>query len=79
MRESYNDGCEVEIPSLTKSKVEKDFPFITLTTEESRDDILSNILIYHSEHLKVSITKDKDMGNLSELRTSTTLVANNLP
>ena len=79
MSESYYEGREIEILSLTKSDEEKDFAFITLTTEEARNDILSNGLIYRSEKLKVSITKDKDVGNLSELRISTTLVANNLP
>ena len=79
MGESYYDGREIEILSLTKSEVERDFAFITLTTEEARTEILTNGLIYHSERLKVSITKDKDMGNISELRISTTLVANNLP
>ena len=32
-----------------------------------------------SSFFKVSITKDKDLGNPSKLRISTTLVANNLP
>ena len=66
MRESYYDGRKIENLSFTKSDVEKDFAFITLTTKESKDDILNNGLIYHSERLKVSITKDKDTGNLSE-------------
>jgi hypothetical protein len=79
MKDSYYDGREVEILSLTKSDTDKDFAFITLTTEEARDDILNNGLTYHSERLKVSITKDKDAGHPSELRISTTLVANNLP
>lgn len=79
MQDSYYDGREVEILSLTKSDVERDFAFITLTTEEARDDILSNGLVYHSERLIVSLTKDKDIGNSSELRISTTLVVNNLP
>ena len=79
MREAYYDGREVEILSLTKSDVEKDFAFITLTTEEAREEILTNGLTYHSKRLKVSITRDKDMGNQSELRISTTIVANNLP
>ena len=79
MNESYYEGREVEILSLTKSDEEKDFAFITLTTEEARDDLLNNGLTYRSEKLKVSLTKDKDSVNLSELRISTTLVANNLP
>jgi hypothetical protein len=78
MRNFYYDGREIEILSLTKSDTDKDFAFITLTTEEARNDILTNGLTYHSERLKVSITKDKDIGNPSELRISTTLVANNL-
>ena len=79
MRESYYEGREIEILSLTKSDADTDFAFITLTTEEARDDILTNGLAYHSERLKVSLTKDKNMGNLSELKISTTIVANNLP
>ena len=78
MKDSYYDGREVEILSLTKSETEKDFAFITLTTEEARDDILTNGLTFHAERLKVSITKAKDISNPSELRISTTLVANNL-
>ena len=79
MRDAYYDGRELEILSLTKSDNDKDFAFITLTTEEAREDILNNGLIYHSERLKISATKDKDAGNPSELMISTTLVANNLP
>ena len=79
MQESYYDGREIEILSLTKSDVERNFAFITFTTEEARDDILSNGLVYHSERLIVSITRDKNIGNPSELRISTTLVVNNLP
>ena len=79
IRDSYYDGRALEILSLIKSDDAKDFAFITLTTKEVREDILNNGLIYHSEQLKVSATKDKGMGNPSELRISTTLVANNLP
>jgi hypothetical protein len=79
LRDVYYDGREIEILSLTKSDIDKDFAFITLTTEEARADILNNGLTYHSERLKVSATKDKGMGNPSELWISTTLVANNLP
>ena len=79
MRDSYYDGREMEILSLTKSDTNKDFAFITLTTEEAREDVLNNGLTYHSERLKVSATEDKEMGSPSELRISTTLVANNLP
>ena len=79
MSEAYYEGREIEILSLTKPDEEKDFAFITLTTEEAREDVLNNGLTYRSERLKVSTPKDKDMGNSSELRISTTLVANNLP
>ena len=79
IRDVYYDGRELEILSLIKSDIDKDFVFITLTTEEARDDILNNGLIYHSKRLKVCATKDKGMGSPSELRISTTLVANNLP
>jgi hypothetical protein len=50
-----------------------------LPSKRQKKDIISNGLIYRSERLKVSITKNKDIGNLSELRIKTTLVANNLP
>ena len=76
---SYYDGRELEVLSLTKSDDTKDFAFLTLTTEEARTDILTNGLTYHSEKLKVSATKDKGLANPSDLRISTTLVANNLP
>ena len=79
MKDFYYDGREVEILSLTKADTERDFAFITLTTEEAKNDILTNGLTFHAEKLKVSITRDKDMSNPSELRISTTLVANNLP
>ena len=79
MRDFYYDGREVEILSLTKPDDAKDFAFITLTTEDAREDLLRNGLSYHSEHLQVSATKDKDTANTSDLRISTTLVANNLP
>ena len=79
MRDSYYDGREVKILSLNKVDIDRDFTFITLTTEEAKDNLLKNGLTYHSELLKVSITKDKDVGNSSELIISTTLVASNLP
>jgi hypothetical protein len=79
MRDSYYDGREIEIHSLTKSDGTKDFAFIMLTTEEVRKDILNNGLTYHNERLKVSATKDKGVNNPSELKISTTLVATNLP
>ena len=78
MSESYYEGREVEILALTKADEEKDFAFLTLTTEEAKEDVLTNGLIYRSERLKVSLTKDKAIGSISELRISTTLVANNL-
>ena len=37
-------GNLLRILSLTKSDVKRDFAFITLTTEESRDNVLSNSL-----------------------------------
>ena len=79
MHDFYYDGREVEILSLTKADIDRDFAFITFTTEEAKTDILHNGIIYNSERLKVSLTKDKDAGNPSELRISTTLVATNLP
>ena len=79
MKDAYYNGREVEILSLTKSETERDFTFITLTTEEAREDILNNGLTFQAERLKVSIIRTKDMSNPSELRISTTLVVTNLP
>lgn len=79
MRECYYDKQEVKILSLAKPDEEKDFAFITLTTEEARGDLINNGLTYHSEHLEVRIKKDKDKGNPSGLWISITLVAKNLP
>ena len=79
MRDFYYDSREVEILSLTKFKDDKDFAFITLITEDAREDILRNDLFYHSERLRVSATKDKDNGSTFDLRINTTLVAHNLP
>ena len=79
MQDAYYNGREVEILSLTKSDIDRDFAYITLTTEEAKADDLANGLTFHAERLKVSITKDNDVGNLSELRINTTFVANNLP
>lgn len=79
MTESYYEGREVEILSLIQMDEEKDFAFVTRTTEEARDEIFNNGLTYRSKKLKVSITKDRDSGNISELRISTTLVATNIP
>jgi hypothetical protein len=79
MRTFYYEGREMEILSLTKADIDRDFAFITLTTEDAKLDLLNNGIVYHSERLKVSLTKDKDIGSPSELRVSTTLVARNLP
>lgn len=79
MSDFYYNGREVKILSLTKVDTEKNFAFITLTTEELWDDLLNNGLTYNSEHLKVSITKGKEMDNPLELGISTTLVTNYLP
>jgi hypothetical protein len=47
MKDFYYDGREVEILSLTKADTERDFAFITLTTEEARNDILTNGLTFN--------------------------------
>lgn len=75
MQDFYYDDRKIKILFLTKSDTDKDFAFITLTTKEARNNILNNGLTYHSKHLKVSITKDKDTNHPSELRISSTLVA----
>ena len=79
VQESYYSGLQHEFMGLTKPEVDKNFSFLTLTTEEARDLVLKQGLIYKKEKLQVSITRDRGVGNLSDLRISLTLVANNLP
>ena len=79
VHESYYNGAQLEFMGLSKPVLDKDFAFLTLTTEEARDVILKEGLAYSNEKLLVSVTHDRNVGNPSELRISTTLVANNLP
>ena len=79
VRESYYAGKPHEFMGLTKPELDKNFAFLTLTTEEARDLVLMEGIIFNHEKIQVSITKDRGIGNPSELRISTTLVANNLP
>ena len=78
VHESYYNGAQLEFMGLSKPVLDKDFAFLTLTTEETRDVILKEGLAYSNEKLLVSVTHDRNVGNPSELRISTTLVANNL-
>lgn len=78
MQECYYNGWKVEILSFAKPNEEKNFSIITLTIEEAPDNIFNNGLAHQSKKLKVSVRKDKDVGNPLELQTNTTLVANNL-
>ena len=79
VRESYYTGKQHEFMGLTKPEFDKTFAFLTLTTEEARDTVLKEGLTFNHEKLHVSVTRDRGTGNPSELRISTTLVANNLP
>ena len=79
VRESYYTGKQHEFMGPTKPELDKNFVFLTLTTEEARDLVLMEGLIFNHEKLIVSITWDRGVGNPSELRISTTFVANNLP
>ena len=79
VRESYYTGRQHEFMGLTKPELDKTFAFLTLTTEEARDVVLNEGLTFNHEKLQVSITRNRGAGNPSELRISTTLVANNLP
>lgn len=64
--ESYYEGKQIEFLNLTKPEITKDFVFLTLVSEEARDSLLSSGITYAHERIKVSITRDKDMGNPSE-------------
>ena len=79
VQESYYSGHQHEFMGLTKPELDKIFAFVTFTMEEARDTVLKDGLIYNNERLLVSIPRDRNVGNPSELRISTTLVANNLP
>jgi hypothetical protein len=79
VRESYYAGRQHEFLGLTKPEIDKTFAFLTLTSEEARDTVLNEGLSFKHKKLQVSVTRDRGTGNPSELRISTTLVANNLP
>lgn len=79
VHESYYSGHQHEFMGLTKPILDKNFAFLTLTTEEARNVVLKEGVTYNNERLQVSVTRDRSGGNPSELRISTTLVANNLP
>ena len=65
--------------SLTKPELDKNFTFFIFTTEEARDIMLKDMLVFNNEKLQVSITKDRGADNPSELLIITTLITNNLP
>ena len=79
VHESHYIGHQHEFMALIKPEVDKNFAFLTLATKEARDFVLKGGLIYNKERLQVSVTRDRSAGNPSDLRISTTLVANNLP
>ena len=79
VQESYYKGHQHEFMGFAKPELDKNFAFLTLTMEEARDLVLKEGIVYNNERLQVSITRDRNGGNPSELRISTTLVANNLP
>jgi hypothetical protein len=79
VREIYYAGKQHKFMGLAKPELERDFSFLTLTTEEARDLVLKEGLTFNHEKLQVSITRDRGASHPSELRISTTLVANNLP
>ena len=64
---------------LTKPELDKNFVFLTLTTEEARDLIFKDGLTFNHKRLQINVTRDRGTGNPSEIRISTILVANNLP
>ena len=63
----------------TKPELDKNFIFLTFAMEEARYIVLREGLTYNNEKLLVSIPCDRNVGNPSELRISTTLVTNNIP
>ena len=79
VRENYYNGKQHEFMGLAKPEIGKNFAFLTLTTEEARDQVLKEGLTFKHEKLQVSVTRDRGASHPSELRISTTLVANNLP
>lgn len=62
-----------------KPKITKDFIFLTLATGEARDTLLAKGIVSNHEKIIISMTCDKEAWNPSEIRISTTIVANNLP
>lgn len=58
-----------------KPVIDKNYAVLTFTTEEVRDNVLKDRLIYLKK-LQVSVTHNCGAGYPSEFRTNTTLVAN---
>ena len=58
VHESYYNGHQHEFMGLAKPEIDKNFAFLTLTTEEARDIVLKEGLAYNNERLQVSITRD---------------------
>ena|ERR1700737_3149463 len=56
VRESYYTTQQYEFISLTKPELDKNFTFLTLTTEEARDLVLKDELAFNHEKLQVNIT-----------------------
>lgn len=79
MCESYYKGKQIKFLNLTKPEIAKNFAFLTLASAEASDSLQSSGITYAHEKIKVGATHDVDIGNPSELRISTTIIANNLP
>lgn len=64
--ESYYNGKQLKFMTLTKPELTKDFVFLTLITKETQYTLLG---CYQQlgKNSKVSITRDKETGNTSEL------------
>ena len=77
--ESYYDGKQHKVLTLTKPDANKDHAFLTLASKEAKYLISKHGLVYNHDMLKVSETHYWDIGNPSKLCISMTLVFNNLP
>lgn len=79
MKDLYLGRRQMKILSLTKLNANNDFASITLMIEDAHEDLFTVGFIFHHQKYKVSIIKDKDTSNPSDLQISTTLVTNDLP
>ena len=58
MQENYYPGKQYKFIGLTKPELDKNFAFLTLATEQTRDLVLKDGFVLNHEKLQVNITRN---------------------